>query len=185
MKGPTSKSNFLAQGFSKTRFLLVVLLAIVLGAGIFFKQRSETLRNNRQAQIERVAQAQLALRNDVQLALTQAKQHLELDNIKGAKKSLRRASILDVIGEFVGQAHELKVQIVQREQTIAQREALKLLALRISASLKAEELSVADSLLQQYLQTVQVEDEVYISLRKQYNRDLQHVQGVETSDKDL
>jgi len=150
------------------------------GVGVFYKKRSETLRNTRQTQVERVAQAQLNLRKDVQLTLAQVSQHLESEDLKKARQSLRRASILDLIGEFTGQVYELKTQIIKLEQTIAQREELEELASSISVSLKAGELSTTDSLLQEYLQVVQVEDEVYVSLKKQYDSDLRRAQKIQT-----
>ena len=55
------------QGFSKARLLLVFLLVIVAGVGVFFKLRRCALDRTRQVQVERAVQIQLALRKDVQL----------------------------------------------------------------------------------------------------------------------
>ncbi len=179
MKNPSPRCNWhSASGFSKARLLLVVLLLIMVAAAVFYKLQRDALERMQQARVERVAQAQLALRVDVQRCLSQVEFDLEKEELVAATRQLRRASILDVTSEFSVELHALKLRIAQAEEAITRREKLAEIESSVLVSLKAERLDDVSVLLQQY-QEVGDQDSTYLTLNEHYKEALQRKQKME------
>ena len=152
MKTPTSCQRICnAQGFSKTRCLFVFLLLIIVSAAGLHKLYKNKLERASQLQMDRVAQVQLAQREDIQLSLTQVQIHLDDEELAEATRKLRRASILDSNSEFSADVQKLKFLILEQQQAIVHRAELEKLETSILSALEAEEVGGATELLEKYL----------------------------------
>ncbi|MEO1856429.1 MAG: right-handed parallel beta-helix repeat-containing protein [Rubritalea sp.] len=146
-----------------------MLLITVVVVAVFYKLRKDAVESSLQLQINRIAQAQSALKDDVQECLFEVQSHILGGELKQAARVLRRASILDVNREYSAEVQVLKSQIVEHKRAIALSLELDKLEQVILNNIQTEKLDEASAGLVKY-RMLGEQDAAFLSLKQKYEQ---------------
>ena len=130
-------------GKSRLRVIVALGLIILAGIAVFYKLRQDTMKSlvdSKRARIQALDDRTMA---DVRALLENC--HVEIDKKLPAlaSKSLRKASLIDVKGDFAAEIQQLKLLIVNLEHEIARVIAIDDLVSRVRIEMEAGRLEMA------------------------------------------
>lgn len=144
-----SRSSCRNYGRSWLRVIVAIGLITLTIIAAFYKLRQNAvvgLEHSREVRLDAISEA---LNQDVRRLLTEVESAINDKQVESAAKLLRKASILDVNGEFTVEVQQLKALITRLEVNVARESAAAALFERARFAMISEDFDQASKLIEE------------------------------------